>query len=63
METFTVTLNHLRTMKNSERYDAVLMTPMQGQGSLVKSLYIGMDAFSDGHPLPDAITVTVKSAS
>ena len=57
METFTVTLKHFRTMKNSERYDS------DERDAKVKSLYIGKDAFFDGQPRPDSIKVTVETAS
>ena len=54
METFTVTLRHYRTMKHSERYDS------DEQDAKIKSLYISKDAFIDGQPRPDSITVTIR---
>lgn len=52
MEQVTVTLKHKASKKHSERYDS------DDMNAVIKSLYIGKDAFKGG-PRPDRVTVTV----
>ena len=53
METFTVTLKHLKTNKWSERYDA------DDKDVPVQNIYISKTAFDDEQRRPDTVTITV----